>query len=148
MKKMITIRRMTLEDTAYVAVIEESVFSEPWKEHDFANAVSQDNYIYLVAVDDNEVVGYAGCVMSMGEADVTNIAVDNQYRRLGIGNELLVQLIKQMKNCNIAKAFLEVRESNNGARNLYISNGFSEIGIRKNFYRKPDENAILMELTI
>lgn len=144
----ITITGMEISHTEEVATIENSTFSEPWSVKAFEDAVMSDNYIYIVALDMDKVVGYAGCVMSMGEADVTNIAVSNEYRRMGIGNELLGQLIKCMKSNDINKVFLEVRESNTGARNLYISKGFSEIGIRKNFYRKPDENAILMELTI
>ena len=148
MKKMITIRRMTLEDTAYVAAIEESVFSEPWKEHDFANAVSQDNYIYLVAVDDNEVVGYAGCVMACDDADITNIAVKESYRRMGIADKLLEVLEDLSKKQGMCNIFLEVRKSNNGAQSLYESRGYNPIGMRKNFYRNPDEDAILMQKII
>ena len=144
----ITITGMENSHTEEVARIEAATFSEPWSVKAFEDAVASDNYIYIVALDNDKVVGYAGCVMSMGEADITNIAVSDEYRRMGIGNELLGQLIKQMKNHTIDKAFLEVRESNNSARMLYINSGFSEIGVRKNFYRKPDENAILMELTI
>lgn len=144
----ITITGMEISHTEEVAAIEAATFSEPWSVKAFADAVLSDDYIYIVAMDESKVVGYAGCVMSMGEADITNIAVSNEYRRMGIGNELLKQLIKQMKKQGVEKTFLEVRESNNGARMLYSSNGFVEIGIRKNFYRKPDENAILMELTI
>lgn len=144
----ITITEMENSHTEEVAAIEASTFSEPWSVKAFADAVLSDDYLYIVAMDEDKVVGYAGCVMSMGEADITNIAVHNEYRRIGIGNELLTQIIKQMKKRDIEKVFLEVRESNNSARMLYSSNGFVEIGVRKNFYRKPDENAILMELTI
>ena len=144
----ITITGMEISHTTEVAAIEAHTFSEPWSVKAFEDAVNSNDYIYIVALDKDKVIGYAGCVVSMGEADITNIAVHNEYRRMGIGNELLCQLVKQMKIQGIGKVFLEVRESNNSARMLYSSNGFVEIGMRKNFYRKPDENAILMELTI
>ena len=144
----ITIAKMDISHTKEVASIEANTFSEPWSLKAFEDAVTSKDYIYIVALDNEKVVGYAGSVMSMGEADITNIAVCNEYRRMGIGNELLCQLVTQLKNCSVEKVFLEVRESNNSARMLYSSNGFIEIGMRKNFYRKPDENAILMELTI
>lgn len=144
----ITITGMEISHVEAVAAIEDATFSEPWSAKAFSDAVLSNDYIYIVALDNDKVVGYAGCVMSMGEADITNIAVHKEYRRMGIGNELLTRLVKQMKNYGIEKVFLEVRESNNSARMLYNSNGFVEIGMRKNFYRKPDENAILMELII
>lgn len=141
----ITIRRMTKEDATKVANIESQVFSEPWPYDEFVKATLDEKYIYLVATCEDEVVGYAGCFVVCEDSDVTNIAVDAEYRRLGIADVLIDTLSKEAKKKGAEHLFLEVRESNEGARCLYKKNDFVEVGKRKDFYRKPTETAILME---
>ena len=88
-KTIITIREMNASDAWQVAEIEQSVFSEPWKEQDFIKATENGNYIYLVACNGEAVVGYAGCVIACDDADITNIAVQGRFRRMGIADKLL-----------------------------------------------------------
>ena len=98
-----------------------------------------------MAADGERIAGYAGCFVVLENADMTNIAVDEEYRRQGIGDRLIELLSAKAADKGAESLFLEVRESNEPAKNLYAKNGFVKVGMRRNFYRKPDENAILME---
>lgn len=142
---LITIDIMKKEDAGWVSDIEKKAFSEPWSMAEFAKAAESPDYCYITAKDNDKGVGYAGCVISTCEADITNIAVDEDYRCLGIADKLLTELARILSDREVLKIFLEVRESNEAARKLYCKMGFFEIGRRKNFYRKPNEDAILME---
>lgn len=140
----VTIRHMETRDTAYVAELERKVFSQPWSEKAFKDTIGNDDYIYIVAEHENSVVGYVGCIVSADGADITNIAVAEDYRRMGIAEELLRQTEILLLGRGVSALYLEVRQSNAGAQKLYERNGFSQTGIRRNFYRKPLEDALLM----
>ena len=129
-----------------VAGLEAQCFSMPWSEKAFADAVESPNYEYIVALDgaDDSVIGYAGMQVVLDEAEITNIAVAAPYRRRGIAVKLLEGLEMICRKRNVKYLHLEVRESNTAARSLYGKMGFEIDGIRKNFYKKPDENAVLM----
>lgn len=144
----ITIRKMLVEDAPAVAAIEVRSFSEPWPEFEFVKAVEDRNYCYLVAAHSKEVVGYAGAIVSIDEADVTNIAVKTDFRNQGVGEELLKHLLIQVELRGVDKVFLEVRESNESAISLYRKYGFYQIGKRPGFYKRPIENALLMRKDI
>ena len=144
---LITIRKMQPEDSAFIAEIEKNCFSEPWSAKAFAEAAQNKEYIYLTALDCNAVVGYAGCILAGEEADITNIAVSEKYRRMGIGQELLRQLTLLAGQNGVTEMFLEVRQSNMPAQSLYSGMGFEAVGIRRNFYRKPGEDAVIMKYT-
>ena len=131
-----------------VAALESVSFSEPWSRQAFFDTINSEEYLYLVAKYQDKVVGYAGCYIAMDEGNITNIAVDTNYRRVGIGNELMVQLKRLLSERKINCIFLEVRASNEAAQILYKNCGYEEVGIRKNFYSKPQENAIVMKLDI
>lgn len=133
-----------MEDVSQVAAIEKQCFSQPWSEKAFADSVSDDNYVYIVADCDGCIAGYAGGIMAVPETDITNIAVKEEYRRMGIGEELLEQFARIMTGKHIGTIFLEVRESNIPAINLYMGQGFEQVGVRKNFYDMPVENALIM----
>lgn len=95
----ITIRYMEPQDTEKVAYIEKNNFSEPWPESEFSKTLQDDKYIYIVAADGERIAGYAGCYVVLENADITNIAVDEGYRRQGIGDRLieLLSLKQQIK---------------------------------------------------
>lgn len=139
-----TIRKMVLDDVTQVAAIEKQVFSLPWSEKSFADAVEKEGNIYLVAEADNRIVGYVGAWGVFGEADITNVCVAPEYRRRGVADSLIKKLIEEGRQNSIDVFFLEVRESNRSAIMLYEKNGFKQISIRKNFYERPVENAIVM----
>lgn len=144
---LITIRISVEEDAKTMARIEGESFSMPWSEDAFADAIKSRNYIYITALADNEIVGYAGCTVAGEEGDITNIAVDNRYRRNGIGEMLLKYLLAEAGGSGILQIFLEVRESNTAAQALYAKAGFEKVGVRRNFYQKPTEDACLMRWT-
>lgn len=129
-----------------VAAIEAACFSTPWSRNAFADAVDSENYEYIVALDGNDggVAAYAGMQVVLDEAEITNIAVDERYRRRGIAGKLLEGLVTLCVRRNVKYLHLEVRESNTAARSLYAKCGFEIDGMRKNFYQKPTENAVLM----
>ena len=141
---IIIVRPMKQSDVPAAAGIEEKCFSEPWSEKAFTDALSDKNYIYMAAEAEDEPAGYAGCVMTPPDADITNIAVDEKFRNRGIGRALMEGLLRALSDRNIENVFLEVRESNNAAIRLYEREGFEKIGMRKKFYCKPVEDAILM----
>ncbi len=140
----VTVRYMEERDTASVAELEKEVFSQPWSESAFRDTLGDGNYIYIVAEHGTRIVGYIGCIVSVEEADIANIAVDPEYRRMGIAGELLRQSFLLLRRRGCTAVYLEVRESNAGARRLYELNGFEGIGVRRNFYQKPTEDALLM----
>lgn len=144
----VTISYMKEEHLDEVSAIEAQSFSTPWSRQAFADSIAADNYCYLVATacpeNGDHVLGYAGAVISFEDADVTNIAVSSEYKRLGIGEKLMEGLCLACKKRGALFIHLEVRVSNTPARNLYTKLGFTEDGIRKNFYSKPTEDAILM----
>lgn len=135
------------EDANAIARIEDEAFSVPWSVDSFKNAIKSQNYIYITAFDDDMIVGYAGCTVVGEEGDITNIAVDKKYRRSGIGETLLKKLLAEADRSGITQIFLEVRESNIAAQALYSKAGFEKIGVRRNFYQKPIEDAYLMKWT-
>lgn len=147
-RPVITISRMEERDCPYVAAIEKESFPDPWPDAAFSEALVDENYIFLVASYEDKVCGFCGCVMSTPEADITNIAVSKEFRRYGIGEMLLECTLDALAKKGISKLFLEVRESNAAAQGLYAKMGFANIGLRKNFYRMPTENAILMSRDI
>lgn len=142
----IIIEPMRQEQVAQVAALEAQCFSMPWSAGAFADAVESPNYEYIVAVNasDGAVAGYAGMQVVLDEAEITNIAVEPSMRHSGIAYKLLEGLELLCRRRNVKYLHLEVRESNTAAGQLYKKFGFEIDGIRKNFYQKPTENAVLM----
>ena len=141
------IRKMTFEDVKTVAQIEKECFSLPWSEASFEDSLAREDTVFLVC-EDQEVVGYIGMYLSFEEGEITNVAVTPSYRQRGCGN-LLIQAIKEEAKARAAESvILEVRVSNVPAISLYKKHGFEEIGIRKNFYEHPSEDAIIMKVGI
>lgn len=140
----IIIRKMQPEDLLQVCEIEKDNFSVPWSEKSFKDSMERTDTVFLVAVEDAQVAGYIGCYCIAGTGEITNVAVKETHRRKGIGGMLLEKLFEEGVILNTHEFFLEVRESNEAAIGLYSCQGFVKEGIRKKFYEKPVENAVIM----
>lgn len=138
------VRRMQKSDLEQVAEIEKNIFSKPWSYQAFQDSLALSNTIYYVSVFKNEVLGYCGLYRVLNEANITNVAVRSDVRNNGIGYEMLVSLLKCAKAEGIEAVTLEVRKNNHAAIHLYEQLGFQSVGIRKNFYELPTEDAVIM----
>lgn len=141
---------MKSSDIQGVFNISTSCFSTPWSLDSIQSELNNPLAKYIVATDKDLdlVVGFIGVWIVVGEASITNIAVDKNYRKLGIGNKLLESLINLCNDLNCTLINLEVRESNLTAQNLYKKHGFIKDGIRKRYYEDNKEDAILMTKTL
>jgi ribosomal-protein-alanine N-acetyltransferase len=129
--------------------IEREAFSDPWSEQAFLGLIESPLALLAVAVgSDNQVVGYAAAAGIGGDGEILNVAVDGSARRMGIGGVLLDWAIGALRDQLVAKVFLEVRASNAAAIALYESRGFAQISTRRNYYRKPGEDAVVMKLDL
>lgn len=139
------VRKMTLEDVEAVYTISTKCFSEPWSLESIKQEVNNAVASYFVAEEEHAIVGYAGLWHVLDEGEVINIAVCEEVRRQGIGEALLKKLLEEAKARKITVIHLEVRASNKGARSLYEKYGFNAIALRKGYYHKPLEDAVIME---
>lgn len=138
------IRTMQESDLTQVAAIEKANFSVPWSLESFRESMELEHTIYLVAEEDGNIMGYCGMYRVFNEGEIVNVAVAEAYRRRQVASNLLKQLFTESTTLSVDNFFLEVRESNEAAIQLYKKLGFIEAGIRKNFYEQPRENAIFM----
>lgn len=141
---MISITEMTHAHAAQVAYLETQCFSDPWSERAIASEITNPLSLWLVAVDGESVVGYVGSQAVLGEADMMNIAVSADYRRQGIGEMLVNELIKRLSAKGNYRLSLEVRVSNEQAIALYRKLGFLQVGKRPNYYHNPKEDALIL----
>ena len=141
--KMIEVRRIERSDIPAVAEIERLCFSEPWSEKSLELLLNDKN-VGFVALCNGSVAAYCGLICVLDEGQISNIATHPNYRRLGLARAIMEEIDRySIENC-IVYLSLEVRESNGAARSLYTSCGWSESGIRRGFYSKPTENAVVM----
>ena len=140
----VIVRPMTEEDLPQVETIEQESFSMPWSLDAFRSTIAREDTIYMVACEEDEIVGYCGMYVSFDEGEIPNVAVKSTSRNRGTGEKMLAVLLECTAARGVSSVFLEVRESNGAARRLYGKLGFQEAGIRKNFYEKPREHAVIM----
>jgi ribosomal-protein-alanine N-acetyltransferase len=138
---MIEIVRMNESHVSAVAELEKQNFSEPWPDIAVRGELTNKLALWLVALENGEVVGYVGSQTVLQEADMMNIAVADTHRRRGIAKMLVEELIRQLDAYQLT---LEVRASNAPAIALYEALGFKQVGLRKNYYRKPKEDALIL----
>ena len=139
-----TIVKMTRDHVKAVAELEKICFRDPWSENSVASELDNSLALWLVAEVDGEVAGYIGSQTVMGETDMMNVAVHPEYRRQGVAERLVISLIEHLRLRSSHCLTLEVRASNEPAKNLYAKIGFVEIGCRKNYYRNPKEDALIL----
>ena len=141
---MIRFEQMTDAHVAQIAKLEKLCFSDPWSEKSVASELNNRLSLWLVALDGDTVAGYVGSQSVLDQADMMNIAVHPDYRRQGIGRDLVLALSDALKEKGIRGLMLEVRASNAPAIALYEQLGFIQVGLRPNYYRNPKENALIL----
>lgn len=139
---------MKPEHVSQVAHLETVCFHDPWSEKSIADELGNDLALWLVAVEEDTVVGYVGSQTVLGWTDMMNVAVDPDRRRKGIGERLIRKLMEMLRERNCECLTLEVRASNAGAIALYEKLGFTEVGRRKNYYRNPKEDALILRVEL
>ena len=135
---------MNESHVAQVAALEKICFSDPWSENSVASELKNPLSCWLVAEEDGKVTGYVGSQTVMDESDMMNVAVHPDYRRKGIAEKLVMELVEALKKRDSRCLTLEVRASNEPARALYEKQGFVQVGLRKNYYRNPREDALIL----
>lgn len=128
-----------------VYAIEVESFTLPWTIADFRNEIANNKLaIYVVAVDNDKVIGYGGMWHVITEGHITNIAVARQQRKKGVATAILQELINIAEQKEMIGVTLEVRMSNKAGIRLYTKHGFKIEGFRKNYYTDTKEDAIIM----
>ena len=135
---------MTADHVSQVAELEKICFSDPWSEKSVASELTNPLSLWLVAVEGDRLAGYVGSQSVMGESDMMNVAVHPDYRRQGVAEKLVLELVAALAKKDNHCLTLEVRASNAPAISLYEKLGFSQIGLRKNYYRNPKEDALIL----
>ena len=143
-----TIETMKECHVPQIAELEKLCFQDPWSEKSIASELGNKLSLWLVAMDGQKVVGYVGSQTVLGETDMMNIAVDPNYRRQGIANQLILTLIQQLSVRDSHSLMLEVRVSNAPAIALYESLGFEQVGRRPKYYHNPREDALILRKEI
>lgn len=138
------IDKMTAASLDAVAAIEAECFSHPWSKKSLEESLEKENSFFLVAVEDEKVIGYVGMEVIVDEGYIFNVAVSADYRRRGVGYALVRELVTYSMKNSLCFITLEVRESNSAAISLYSKFGFIKAGERKNYYSDPTEAAVLM----
>lgn len=141
----LVIRKACEEDIDSIMEIELESFTTPWSREAFLKEINENKLAYyLVAIINNQIVGYAGMWLIVDESHITNVGVKRKYRGVGAGSKLLEGLIQICKIKEIGNMTLEVRKSNDVAKNLYEKYGFLEYGIRPRYYEDTGEDALIM----
>ncbi len=141
------VSRMTFDDINGVYEVEKTAFPIPWPKETLEKELQNILATYLVAKFNDSIVGYIGMWFVMDECHITNLAVHEKYRKLGIASKLVNEMLNLCKEHETKVAILEVRANNLAAQNLYTKFGFSSEIIRKGYYKNPDntrEDAIVM----
>lgn len=141
----LSLRPMTIDDIEAVLALEQVIFPHPWTEGILRDELAGHRRTYLVAEEDETIVGYGGVMIVMEDAHITNLAVDPNARGRGIASRLFLDLAEGALDDGAEHLTLEVRMSNLDARRLYSRFGFAPVGIRKDYY--VDEDALIMWVT-
>jgi ribosomal-protein-alanine N-acetyltransferase len=141
----VRVRRLGAADLGAVVAIEAAVFGDPWSEAAFRDLLAFDYVLGFAAEDaSGDVVGYALCSFAADEGQILNLAVAVPARGTGIGTALLEACLTRLAGLGAARVFLEVRRSNAAASAMYRKAGFATIAVRRDYYRTPTEDAVVM----
>lgn len=141
----VTVLPMRRRHLRSVLRIEGLVYPRPWSLGLFMSELAlRTTRVYFVAKVGNEVVGYAGLMVTGSDGHVTTVAVDPDWHRNGVGTRLVLSLCTAAAQRGCTGLTLEVRVSNTAAQELYRAFGFAPAGVRKNYYTETNEDAIVM----
>lgn len=144
---MLNFSKMDLNDLNIISPILQSDFDDFWNENILKSELENENSYYVVAKQNDKIVGFGGLWKSIDDIHITNIVTKKILRNKGIGKAILNELINQAENFGYNIITLEVNENNLPAISLYKKFGFKEVGIRKRYYNNT-HNAIIMNLEI
>ena len=136
--------KMQPEHVAAVAEMERQCFSDPWSEKSVASELDNPLSLWLIAEADGVVAGYVGSQTVLDSSDMMNLAVSQDFRRQGIGEQLVNSLTEALAEKGVKTLLLEVRISNEPAKQLYQKLGFEIVGKRPRYYEKPREDALIL----
>ena len=142
---------MRERDLPFVMAIERLSFPNPWKESSFRGEIANLHISYpnvIIYRPQDKVIGYIIFWLVADEAQISNLAVHPDFKRLGIGDTILKQVLTTMRRMQAKQVILEVRPSNLSARTLYEKNGFTLLGIRRGYYQDPPEDALVMSKSL
>ncbi len=144
----ITILPITADDIPEVSLAERDIFSSPWSRESFEDVLKFPFLGGFCARLNGELAGYGIYHVLFEDGEILNIATLKSFRKMGIAKKLMAKMEEEIKLRGGERIMLEVRQSNQGAKNLYTALGFEITGNRKNYYKNPTENAILMEKSL
>ena len=137
-------RRSIPADATGIAALEEEIFSDAWSYRDIQDLICTEGGMCFTAIEDGKVIAYVIGRLIAPEGEIYRVAVAPHKRQRGIGYRLLDYAVKTSKGHGLERLFLEVRSKNIPAIRLYTAYGFKEIGTRKNYYKDPQDDAIVM----
>lgn len=141
----VSISRATSGDVPAVVALERIAFTDPWSFRSFRDALDHAGVYFACAWSaDRNVIGYVVAWFVAGEGEIANLAVAPTAWGAGIGRSLIDAALDEGTRRGASAVFLEVRDSNERARRLYRSRGFVEMGRRRDYYRRPDEDAVVL----
>ncbi len=140
---MVLVRPLRREDLPAVQALNAAAFPNPWSARSLEERFGDDMATFLVAESDGRLAGFVLAFTVLGEMDLQLLAVAGGERRKGIGRMLVQALIDSAARQGTTVIHLEVRRGNDAARSLYAAAGFEEVGLRRDYYRDPFEDAVL-----
>ena len=143
-EECLQLRQIEYGDIEEVVSIEKLYFNKSWSKKTFQNLLDHQDVEVWVALQGGDLLGYVVLQCSGDEAELINIAVRKGKRKLGIGSALLSKTVDVAVGLDVKKLFLEVRSSNQQAISLYERFGFDQVGMRKNYYSNPREDAQIL----
>lgn len=139
-----TLRGMTKKDIADIHRLEKLCFKTPWSQEAFRGELKNQAAHYLVLCDGERIAAYGGMWVMFDEAHVTNVGVDPEYRRMGLGERLMRSLMRSASQMGATAMTLEVRAGNIAAQELYSKLGFERAGVRRGYYADTQEDALIL----